>query len=72
MLTAYKQTIYADATSMLVFQGQANVAVEWSITSGAGTVEPLSDATDERGIAGAIYRADGTVGDAVVRCAHVA
>ena len=70
MLTAYKQTIFSDATSTIVFRGPPNVAVEWSIESGPGTVEALSLATDERGVAGAIYHADGTVGDAVVRVAH--
>lgn len=70
MLTAYKQRIYSDATSVLVFQGPANVAVVWSIESGPGTVEGLSLATDDRGVAGAVYRADGTTGDAVIRCSY--
>lgn len=69
-LTAYKPSIYSDATSMIVFEGPANVAVQWTVSSGAGTVEALSDSTDARGLACAIYHADGTVGDAVVRCTH--
>ncbi len=69
-LTAYKPRIYSDATSMLVFTGPANVAVEWSITSGPGTVEALSASTDDRGLACAIYHADGDVGVAVVEVAH--
>lgn len=69
-LTAYKPRIYSDATSMLVFEGPADVAVEWSVLSGPGTVEALSDSTDGRGLACAIYHADGILGDAVVRCTH--
>ena len=70
MLTAYKPIIYSDATSLIVFKGPANVAVSWSIASGPGTIEPLSSATDDQGVAGAVYHADGTTGDAVVRCQH--
>ena len=69
-LTAYKPRIYSDATSMIVFNGPANVAVTWSVESGPGTVEALSDSTDSRGVACAIYHADGTLGQAVVRCTH--
>ena len=69
-LTAYKPRIYSDATSMLVFEGPANVAVEWSVSAGPGTVEGLSNSTDARGLACAIYHADGTPGEAVVRCTH--
>ena len=69
-LTAYKQTIFSDATSMLVFNGPADVAVEWSVSSGPGTVEALSNSTDSRGVACAIYHADGTVGAAVIRVSH--
>lgn len=71
MLTAYKPRIYSDATSMLVFEGPANVAVEWSVAAGPGTVEGLSNSTNDRGLACAIYHADGTPGEAVVSCTYV-
>jgi hypothetical protein len=69
-ITAYKRRIFADATSMLVFRGPANVALTWSIASGPGTVEALSNSTDDLGVACAIYRVDGTTGDAIIEAQH--
>ena len=69
-LTAYKSHIYSDATSILVFRGPANVAVQWSIASGLGAVEALSNSTDSRGVACAIYDPEGSIGQVVVRCTH--
>lgn len=69
-LRAVPERIYADATSLVVFQGPANVAVNWSIHLGSGTLEPLSDATDARGLAAALYRAAGSPGTAIVRCRY--
>jgi hypothetical protein len=69
-LTAYKASIFCDATSILVFRGPPNVAVAWEIASGPGTIEGLSNSTDLNGVACAIYRADGSAGQAVCRVSH--
>lgn len=70
MLTVYPRRIRADATSLFVFQGPANVAVQWSVQSGPGTITPLSTFTDSRGLAAARYNPAGLTGTAVVRVSH--
>lgn len=66
LLHAYKKRVVADASSLIVFRGPANVAVSWSLTYGLGDIEPLSTSTDDQGVACAVYRPNGTVGTAVV------
>lgn len=70
MLTAFKPTIYADASSLIVFQGPANVTVAWSIQSGPGTLTPLSTRTNQFGVAAARWTPAGATGTAVIRCSH--
>lgn len=53
-ITAFPQTVYADGTALLVYQGQPNRSVNWTIT-GSGSITALSNATDETGRAGAKY-----------------
>lgn len=54
IIVAYPPTIYADGTSLLVYQGQPNRSVNWTVT-GSGTITPLSNYTDSAGLAGAKY-----------------
>jgi hypothetical protein len=54
LLTAYPVSPAADASTLLVYQGAANRAVEWTLT-GSGTLAALSRTTDHAGIAGARY-----------------
>ena len=60
----------ADASSLLTFDGPANVLVDWSVVSGPGTVTPLGDATDVTGRAWAVYRPNGESGTATIRVQH--
>jgi hypothetical protein len=63
-ITAYPAAPAADASALLVYQGTANRAIEWSLT-GSGTLAALSAMTDHAGIAGARYT-PGTVGATVL------
>jgi hypothetical protein len=62
-LTAYPSRVAADATSLVIYQGQPRRSVSWLLT-GSGTLTPLSTTTDDAGMAAARYT-PGTVGDAV-------
>ncbi|WP_143083355.1 hypothetical protein [Nitrosomonas communis] len=55
--------MHADATALLVYQGQPNRTVSWNLI-GSGSVMPLSNYTDVTGKAGALYQ-PGTIGDTV-------
>jgi len=59
-LVAYPIKVQTDATSFLIYTGEPNVAVEWSLT-GDGTLTVLTDQTDAAGKAWARYT-PGTVG----------
>ncbi|SFL93390.1 hypothetical protein [Nitrosomonas communis] len=62
-LSAYPSQVHADATALLVYQGQPNRTVNWNLV-GSGSVTPLSNCTDETGKAGALYQ-PGTAGGTV-------
>lgn len=62
-ITAYPSAIHADGTALLVYKGQPNRTVSWSLT-GSGTITPLSNYTDATGSAGAKYT-PGEVNDLV-------
>ena len=63
LLTAYPDRVRADATSMIVYQGEPLRAIEWELT-GSGSLEPIGYYTDESGRAAAIYT-PGEPGDVV-------
>lgn len=69
-ITAYPATPRADASSLLAFDGPANVLVAWSVTAGPGTVTPLTNSTDATGRAWAVYRPNGVTGAATVQVQH--
>lgn len=60
---AYPNAVREDASALLVYQGQPNRSVSWSLT-GSGTLTPLSGFTDAAGRAGARYT-PGSAGDIV-------
>lgn len=60
----------ADATAIVVFEGPPNVAVTWSVASGAGVVTPLDTRTDGSGRAWAKYDPVGIAGAAVIEVQH--
>jgi hypothetical protein len=62
-ISAYPPNVAVDATSLLVFSGPPNVAVEWTLT-GSGLLTPGAAYTDANGNAHALYT-PGTVGDVV-------
>ncbi len=47
IITAYPSQVRADATCLLVYQGQPNRTVSWSL-AGSGTITPLSNSTDAK------------------------
>lgn len=53
-LTAYPYNVHADSTALVVYQGEPNRSVSWSLI-GSGTLQPLSSYTDGSGRAGARY-----------------
>lgn len=63
IITAYPSQVRADATCLLVYQGEPNRSVSWNLT-GSGTITPFSNSTDAQGRAGAKYT-PGTPGDMV-------
>lgn len=69
-ITAYPRTPRADASSLLAFDGPANVLVAWSVVSGPGTVTPITNATDETGRAWALYEPNGVEGAATVEVTY--
>lgn len=69
-ITAYPSAPRADASSLLAFDGPANVLVSWSVTAGPGTVTALSSTTDATGRAWALYKPNGVEGTATVRVDH--
>jgi hypothetical protein len=65
-LTVYPANVYADSTgAMVVLTATPNRAVSWSIASGDGTLTPITEFTDEQGVAAAMY-VPGTSGTTVV------
>lgn len=62
-LTAHPSGVAADASSLLLYQGLQNRAVQWALT-GSGTLVALSAKTDHAGVAAARYT-PGTVGATV-------
>lgn len=67
MIRAYPSSVAADATSLLVYKGPANVTVAWALT-GAGTLTPGPGHTDANGYAHAVY-SPGT-GSPIVSVTH--
>ena len=63
-LTSYPAGVAADASSLLLYQGVPNRAVQWALT-GSGTLAALSARTDHAGVAAARYT-PGTVGATVL------
>lgn len=66
-LRAVPQVIKSDATSLIIFSGPPNVAVEWSL-SGAGQLSEQSSSTGSNGAASAKYTPvnDGSESSSVV------
>jgi hypothetical protein len=62
-LAAYPDKVRADASTLVMYQGAANRAIQWSLT-GSGTLLPLTDYTDVAGRAAAIYT-PGSEGDVI-------
>lgn len=54
-LVSYPASPSVDGTALVVFAGEPNIAVEWSLM-GNGFLTPQSGSTDARGIAAAIYQ----------------
>lgn len=62
-IIAYPSQVHADASVLLVYQGQPNRSLSWSL-SGSGIITPFSNNTDAQGRAGAKYT-PGTPGNTV-------
>lgn len=60
---AYPSRVAADATSLVIFSGDPNVSVKWTLT-GSGTLTPGTEHTDAAGQAYAVYT-PGIVGETV-------
>ena len=69
-ITANPASPRADASALLAFDGPASVLVTWSVIAGPGHVVPLTDATDARGRAWAVYYPDGGSGSAIIEVIH--
>jgi hypothetical protein len=54
-ISATPLRVHVNGTSLLVFTGEANRTVEWSITVGDGFITVISDQTDDQGQASATY-----------------
>jgi len=66
MLIVTPHSVYADSTGALItLSGVPNRAVTWSITSGDGTLTPITNFTDTQGTAAALYK-PGTAGTSAV------
>jgi hypothetical protein len=58
--------VRSDGTAIFQFQGLANRALVWSITTGSGLLQPYTVVTDQYGRANARYDAQGFSGPLVV------
>ncbi|MGH7343284.1 MAG: hypothetical protein ACREK4_00095 [Candidatus Rokuibacteriota bacterium] len=63
MLEAAPAAVRADATALILFLGQPNLALAWGVV-GSGSILSASIATDAQGRGYAVYT-PGTVGDVV-------
>jgi hypothetical protein len=68
-VTLFPARVRVDATSLAVFSGLPLIAVDWSLFTGDGTLTPITNETNEQGIAFATYT-PGTEGDKTVRATY--
>lgn len=65
MIDARPRTVAIDASSLVVFKGEPDTPVIWSV-SGNGTLYPIDLVTNSDGVASGVLYPTGAAGDVVV------
>jgi len=67
---AMTKKIWASGSALLLFQGDANRLIQWSVVSGSGAITALSSVTDASGRCYAKYQPNGYVGQVVIQATY--